>query len=77
MEYNELEEQIKTCEKLIRDRLDDYYDTVYAILGFCSLWFFDTATQENRPSEVMGSPAVRSQGLLNTTKTASYGRRNL
>lgn len=49
MEYNELEKQIKICEKLIRDRLDDYYDTVYAILGFCSLWFFDTATQENRP----------------------------
>jgi len=50
MEYNELEKQINECEKQIRDRIDDYYDTIHAILGFCSLWFFDTSTQKNRPN---------------------------
>jgi len=36
-------------EKKIKDRIDDYRDTIFAILGFCSLWFFDTSTQSNRP----------------------------
>jgi len=40
---------IEEKEKKIRDRIDDYRDTVFAILGFCSLWSFDPATQSTRP----------------------------
>jgi len=36
-------------EKKVRDRIDDYVDTVFAILGFCSLWSFDPVTRSNRP----------------------------
>lgn len=35
-------------ENKIKDRIDDYVDTVFAILGFCSLWSYDSATQSNR-----------------------------
>lgn len=49
MESTELDNQIVECEKKIRDRIDDYFDTVLAILGFCSLWLFDKTTQKNRP----------------------------
>lgn len=46
---SELEQQIVQQIKTIRDQIDDYKDTVFAILGFCSMWFYDETTKQNRP----------------------------
>lgn len=35
-------------KKAINDAIDDYRDTVYAILGFCSLWFYDPIRNNHR-----------------------------
>lgn len=48
MEHNDFDKQKNECEKIIRVKIDDYFDTIHAILGFCSLWFYDTTTQMSR-----------------------------
>lgn len=45
----ELDGQVQQEEKRIRVKIDDYKDSISAILGFCSLWFFDTTTGQNQP----------------------------
>lgn len=45
----ELDGQVQQEEKGILDKIDDYTDSIFAILGFCSLWFFDTTAAQNRP----------------------------
>ena len=49
MTDDELNRLTAEKEKKIKDRIDDYVDTVFAILGFCSLWSFDRETRSNRP----------------------------
>jgi hypothetical protein len=41
-------QQIEQQGKAVREQIDDYKDTVFAILGFCSLWFYDETTRQNR-----------------------------
>ncbi|MFC1929297.1 hypothetical protein ACFLW6_00275 [Chloroflexota bacterium] len=48
MSSDELHRIALDREKAIRDQIDDYRDTIFAILGFCSLWFFDAKTRQNR-----------------------------
>ncbi|MBI4287121.1 MAG: hypothetical protein HY671_01680 [Chloroflexi bacterium] len=50
MTSDDLRRLIRDKEKVIRDQIDDYTDTVYAILGFCSMWLFDPATRADRPN---------------------------
>lgn len=50
MTADELRRLTSEKEKAILGRIDDYTDTIRAILGFCSLWFYDPATRSNRPN---------------------------
>lgn len=45
---SDLDKQINGQDKRIQAQIDDYRDTIFSILGFCSLWFFDAATNQNR-----------------------------
>ncbi len=45
---SEFDKLVEEKKKTISDQIDDYRDTVYAILGFCSLWFYDPIQRNNR-----------------------------
>jgi len=67
----ELSNQLTEWERGILDRVDDYRDTIFAILGFCSLWFFDASTRERRSyiGVFQGrhlSPVCKKSSSLNT-----------
>jgi hypothetical protein len=53
MTPDEQQNPIEKHEKAIRVEIDDYKDTIFAILGFCSLWFFDRGRRTNRPYTIV------------------------
>lgn len=53
MTLSESQSPVQKREKAIFVEIDDYKDTVFAILGFCSLWFFDRGRRTSRQDMIV------------------------
>jgi hypothetical protein len=40
-------------EKQLRDKIDDYLHTIYAIIGFLNFYLYDDSTKSNRPGVIV------------------------
>ena len=68
----DLETLIQKKQKEIYNEIDDYTDSVYAILGFCNLWSYDKQTGTNKPNvKVFQGRRLTPPTSLNLTETTT------